>query len=191
MTGPDLPTTLQLRDGEKASIRPLREDDTDPLSAFFVGLSAETRRVYGPHPFDRETAGRLTSSIDDADTLRFVGVLRDGSPSARIIGYMILTRSIDDNDLKRYGARIKRDLCASFAPSVADQYQNQGFGTQMASHVLECARANGLQQVILMGGVRADNPRAQRLYSKLGFERTGEFWIESAKVMNYDMMLEL
>lgn len=191
MPDPALTTTFTLADGQAATVRPLRSTDVGPLADFFLGLLPDTRRVYGPHPFDRETAERLTSSIDTATTLRFVALLDDGSPNARIIGYVILTRDIHDSDLRRYGGRIHRDECASLAPVIADAYQDQGIGTLMARHVIACAKDVGLRQVMLMGGVRADNPRAQRLYTKLGFLQVGEFWLESAQVMNYDMMIEL
>ena len=188
----DLCTILALRTGERVAVRPVLAGDKEGLGDLFLSLSSATRRVYGPHPFDRETARRLCETIDESVTLRFVAAVDDGRAAPRIIGYMILTRELGAGDLSRYGDRIRRERCAAFAPVIADAYQNQGLGTRMARHVLACARQIGLEQVILMGGVRDDNPRAQRMYEKLGFRRVGEFWVHSPEtVLNYDMILDL
>jgi len=186
-------TTITLRDGRRATVRLLRATDVETLTAFFLGLSPDTRRFYGPHPFDRATAEKLCASLDPATTLRFIAILDDGGPNAEIIGYMILTRQIGESDLARYGDRIRPEVCASFAPSIADAYQEQGIGTAMARHVLACARKLGLKQVILMGGVQARNERARHFYAKLGFQPQGEFWLHHGgeELLNYDMLLEL
>jgi len=163
------------------------------LTAYFLSLSEETRRRYGPHPFDRATAEKLCASTDDQRIVRFVAVLDDGGTSPEIIGYMILSREIWPDDQKRYGNRLRQGECACFAPSIADAYQDQGIGTQMARHVLACAKEMGIRQLILMGGVQAANDRARHFYAKLGFREVGSFWLHlhGQDIFNYDMMLEL
>jgi ribosomal protein S18 acetylase RimI-like enzyme len=183
-------TQTTLPDGRSATIRPLQEGDVEPLTALFLSLSEETRRRYGPHPFDRETAERLCANIDER-TVRFVAVVEAEGQAPEIVGYMILTREIAESDRKRYGERLQPEACASFAPVIADAYQSQGIGGVMARHVLRCARDMGLCQVILMGGVQATNERAKHFYDKLGFRRIGEFWTHyREKMLNYDMVLE-
>ena len=108
-----------------------------------------------------------------------------------MIAYMILTRRTAPGDAQRYGDRLRLGECASLAPVVADAYQNLGIGTQVARHVLSCAKDMGLAQVILMGGVLATNERARRFYEKLGFRRlAGEFWVHGGKNKSLDMILE-
>ena len=186
-----LSTAITLRDGRCALVRPLEPTDVEPLSAYFLGLSQNTRRRYGPHPFDRATAETLCAAADDPETTRFVAVL-PGPEGDAIIGYMILTRTIWDGDRQRYG-RALGGACGCFAPSVADAYQSQGIGAQMAAHVLRAARALGLRRVILMGGVQATNYRARRLYARLGFRRMGDFCTGHGddRILNYDMALDL
>ena len=141
-------------------------------------------------PFDRATAENLCATIDEHVTIRFVAVLGDQRADPHIIGYTILTRDTAESDRERYGDRIRADACGAIAPVIADAYQNQGIGTQMARHVMGCASKMGLQQVILMGGVLASNARAIRFYEKLGFQRAGEFWTDEArKRLCYDMIL--
>ena len=185
-------TEIPLLDGRVAMVRPLEPSDVETLTVFFTSLSPETVRYYGPHHFDRATAEDLCASIDESRTVRFVAVLDDGGEASQFIGYMILTREIGKSDIRRYGDRLRRDKCASFAPVMLDGYQNQGLGTQMARHIVGCAKEMGLRQIILMGGVVASNARAQRLYEKLGFRREGQFWSGADKdLLNYNMMLEL
>lgn len=186
-------TEITLRDGRKATVRPLEPTDLEPLTAYFLSLSQETRQRYGPHPFDRATAEKLCSETNDQRTIRFVAVLDDGGTSPEIIGYMILSREIWPDDQKRYGDRLRQGECACFAPSIADAYQDQGLGSQMACHVLACAKEMGIRQLILMGGVQAANDRARHFYAKLGFREVGSFWLhlQGQDIFNYDMMMEL
>ncbi len=180
-------------------IRPLHPDDVDALTDFFLGLSEATRSCYGPHPFDRETAERLCAAAEPERPDRFAALLgpqgKSDVGSGVIIGYMILTRDIGQGDIRRYaehGPKLRLDACASFAPVIADAYQEHGLGTQMARHVVACARTLGLTQVILMGGVLHRNPRAKHVYEKLGFRQVGRFYTPNREEeLNYDMILEL
>ena len=64
---PSLITTRVDRGSRRPiALRPLVAGDARILGQYFVGLSPETRRRYAPHPFDRETAGRLCAEIDYA-----------------------------------------------------------------------------------------------------------------------------
>jgi len=184
---------ITLRDGRQATVRPLEASDVEPLTAYFLSLSPDTRSRYGPHPFDRATAERFCASINNDIVVRFIAVLNDGGPEPEIVGYMILSRELWPDDQKRYGGRLRQGECACFAPSIADAYQDQGVGTQIARHVLASAREMGIRQVILMGGVFAGNDRARHFYAKLGFREMGDFWlhIQGQDFFSYDMMLEL
>ena len=178
---------IALRDGRLALARPLAQGDVEPLAAFFLGLSEVTKSRYGPHPFDRPTAERLCGEAGLPCTVRFVAELEGA-----FIGYIILTRHIWPDDVARYGGTLRLAECACFAPVIADAYQEQGLGTQMARHVLVCAQQMGLKQVILMGGVMAENPRARRLYERIGFQYRGEFWADYGRgpILNYNMIVE-
>lgn len=191
MPDPRLAATITLRDGRRALVRPLEPTDVEPLTTYFLGLSEDTRRRYGPHPFDRPTAEALCAAAGDPQTTRFVAVLPEPAGEA-IIGYMILARTIWEGDVTRYGDALGDD-CGCLAPSVADAYQSQGIGAQMAALVLSAARVPGLRRVILMGGVQATNYRARRLYARLGFRRVGDFWVHQGerRIFNYDMALDL
>ena len=185
----DLTSKIHTANGLALTVRPLAADDQEALTAYFEGLSDETRRRYGPHPFDRETAQRLCASIDHAKTIRFVAL----DPEGRFVGYMILTREIARGDRDRHRGQLTKGACASLAPSIADAYQDQGIGSQMAEHVLASAAELGLKQVILMGGVQDSNARAYHYYEKLGFQRVCSFWTgqDETRILNHAMIHRL
>lgn len=185
-------TRIALRDGRQALVRPLKATDVETLGDFFLGLSAKTRSTYGPHSFDRATAARLCGEVDDGITVRFVSEIATKA-GPEFVGYMILTRTIWPDDIKRYEGRLDLAHCACLAPVIADAYQGQGVGTAMAQHVMASARAMDLKQVILMGGVIGDNHRARKLYERLGFQYAGQFWTPKkggGTLLNYNMIVE-
>jgi RimJ/RimL family protein N-acetyltransferase len=182
---------VELRDGRQVLVRPLRMDDAELLADYFAHLSDASRRFYGPHRFDRETAEHLCANADEPNAVRFVALLEDDC-GVEMIGYMILSRDIDSKDRERYGDMLDYDHCACLAPSIADAFQSQGLGTQMGRHVLHFARAMGLRQVILMGGVVDKNARARRLYERLGFRYVRQFWTHGREtLLNHDMVIDL
>jgi len=183
---------IPISNGRTALVRPLYRQDEVSLGTFFQSLSEATRRRYGPHPFDRETARQLCEAIDTERPDRFVAAVEGDSEEPEIIGYMILTKNIGKSDQKRYGDSVPWATTACLAPVVADAYQSQGIGTPMGEHLLRCARSMGYTHVILMGGVQGTNERAKGFYTKLGFCQVGEFWTNYGEpLLNYDMMRSL
>ena len=65
-------------------LRPLRPDDAPMLGRYFLGLSHETVRGYGPRPFDQQTANGRCTDPYSAHTLRMLGIV-DGEAGAEII----------------------------------------------------------------------------------------------------------
>ena len=165
----------------------LRAGDAAALGRYFDGLSDGIRKLYGPHPLNSEYAAKLCSQIDYAVSLRFVAEV-----GAEIQAYFILDLGVRDRDVARYsehGRSLEPRESCTFAPSVADAHLSSGIGSALMPLILEATRRLGRRRLILMGGVRADNPRAQHFYRKFGFERVGEF--HAGGVDNIDMMLTL
>src|SRR5262245_5338165 len=79
------PTAIYSPNGTQYTIRLLAHDDAERLGDYFDGLSADTRRRYGPHPFNRVTAAELCNQVNPLELPRFVILDQD-----RIVGYMIL-----------------------------------------------------------------------------------------------------
>jgi diamine N-acetyltransferase len=180
----------QLPSGEQIVMRPLRPDDAVRLGEYFAGLSAQTRARYGPHPFDQATAEAICAALDPTEIVRMVATV---SPKGgeRIIAYMLLKLGVLEKDQRRYaeqGMRLDPATDCTLAPSVADDYQNQGIGSMMMAHLLQLARRLGRRRVALWLGVQATNDRAVHFYTKWGFRKVGEFYTDKN---NFDMILDL
>lgn len=177
-------------EGLTLTFRPVEATDAPALGRYFLDLSAETKSLYGPHPFDQATADRLCAEIDYAHTIRMVGEHRDGE----IIAYFILQMTIPEYEMNRYtgyGITLEPSLGCLVAPSVADAYQNQGIGSPLMRHILQVARRMQKRYVLLMGGVYAHNLRAVHFYQKHGFKQVGVFepsWKDAHT--SYDMFID-
>ncbi len=184
--------TLTMPDGTPVLFRPLGPGDAGMLGEYFLSLSDETKRRYGPHPFDQATADQLCANIDLGHTLRMIGVLDEGG-RPRIVAYIILLLGITEGDRAHYarnGIALDPDADCTLAPSLADAYQNRGWGTVMMRHLIDVARRLGRKRMVLMWGTQATNSRAIRFYEKLGFRYIATFE-EPPGVFNREMILDL
>ena len=180
-----------LASGQRVYFRPLRGDQAAELGAYFTGLSQATRRVYGPHPFDQETANGFCAALASARTLRMLAWVEEEGVEC-IVAYFVVELGVRAGDRRRYEAldlALHDKTDCTLAPSVVDAYQSQGLGSLMMQHLLRLLPRLGRQRLLLWGGVRADNPRAVHFYTKFGFRRVGEF--QAGDTNNYDMIADL
>jgi GNAT superfamily N-acetyltransferase len=184
-------TSAAPRSGETITLRLLEPGDSDALGVYLTGLSERTRARYGPHPFDQTTADAICASLDPTDMLRVVATAPGGAGRERIIAYILLKLGVHEDDRLRYealGIPLDPQRDATLAPSVADDYQDQGVGSVMMAPVLNAARGLSRTRIVLWGGVQATNDRAVHFYTKWGFRKVGEFFTDKP---NDDMILDL
>jgi GNAT superfamily N-acetyltransferase len=182
--------TAETRSGQEILMRPLRADDAARLWGYFCRLSEQSRARYGPHSFDQPTADQICATLDHGALLRLVGTIPDAG-GERIIAYMLLKMDVLEDDQRRYtalGIPLDPDTDCTLAPSVADEYQNQGIGSLMLRHIIQVAPRLGRRRIVLWAGVQATNDRAVHYYSRWGFRKVGEF---TNGKNNYDMILDL
>jgi GNAT superfamily N-acetyltransferase len=187
-TAPFAAELITLPSGESIAIRLLEPIDAPKLTAYFNGLSEQTKQYFAPHSFIEETVRHICSTLNPSEIVRLVATLADGQT---IIAYTLLLSGATPSDTARYealGIPVNTKTDYSIAPSIADAYQSLGLGNYLMSKVLEIARATNKQRIILWGGVQARNERAFRYYQKYGFVQIGQF---ENDVLNYDMCLEL
>ena len=168
-------------------LRLLEPGDADAFGTYLEALSEESRNRFGPHPHTMEEAVKLCSEIDISKYMRFIALADD----RLVIAYLILIPGVSDPTKKRYqgyGCELDGDSDCTFAPSVADEYQDRGLGTVLFGEVREVAQELGFQRMVLSGGVQVPNLRGVHYYEKLGFKKVGEF---TTRVENLDMMLEM
>jgi GNAT superfamily N-acetyltransferase len=167
-------------------------DDKHILGAYFLGLSTETKRRYGPHPFDQTTADRLCAHIDYAHTIRMIATIGTGAHE-KVIAYFILILGTTDSDREHYrrvAILLGPETDCTVAPSVADAFQNQGVGSPLMRHLIRVAQRLGRKRMVLLLGTQATNHHAIHFYEKHGFRIVGTFEQPPGR-NNYDMLLEL
>ncbi|HOJ21841.1 MAG TPA: GNAT family N-acetyltransferase [Armatimonadota bacterium] len=146
------------RNGRELFVRPLRLTDTDRILSFMVSLSPESRRLFRPHPFNRDDAERAVRDAQTGRSSRFVLV---DPQEDEIVGYAYFSESgVGDTRVPMLGI------------AVADAYQNMGLGRLLMELLFEEARAQGKAGLQLT--VYKENARAIHLYTALGFRIVGE-----------------
>ena len=163
-------------------IRPIAPGDSEALYSYLRQLSGETRQLFAPHPFDRDTVGAICAG----GYLDYFGYLALDGPSIR--AYAILGAAYsayEEYRFANYDVVIDHENDYKWAPSVADLFQSTGIGHLLFCHIENDLRSIGAHKIILWGGVQRSNQRAVRFYLKHGFIIAGEFEYHGA---NYDMV---
>lgn len=177
---------ITLKDNRTATIRLLQKEDAQALYNYLNGLSAESRSRFGPHPFDVDTINNICNNLHD-NVLRYVAIVDDG-----IVAYMLIKQGMTDADAERYAQHsmfFDSSITVTYAPSVADDFQNSGLGSLMFAAILAQIKLQGNHTIILWGGVQATNARAVHFYEKHGFQRKWNFWYDGKD--NIDMLLNI
>jgi diamine N-acetyltransferase len=182
------PIKAQLLNGEAIEIRLLQTTDSQLLSNYFNALSADTLTRFQPHPFDIFTIEQICHH-PQGDYCRLIAF----SPiNQQIIAYFLIFWGILPKDQARYealGIALNPSLDCTFAPSVADDYQDQKLGSLLMPITLKICQMTDYQRIILWGGVQTENPRAVKFYQKFGFEIAGSFQNKNGN--NWDMYYTL
>jgi len=179
---------LVLPTGAAIVFRPLALDDDGALANFLQNLSPQTRRFSTYPSYDRVAAQDMCAAINRYDKLRLVA-----TSGPQIVALFEFSFGIVADDIKRYqgyGIALDERNDCRFGPCLADDYQDQGLGSQLLPCMIDIARRFGKQRMLLWGGVLADNARAIRYYEKNGFRLLGKFWDNQGEEC-WDAMLEL
>jgi GNAT superfamily N-acetyltransferase len=169
--------------GTSIIIRRLEMADIHLLEHYLAGLSQQTRNRFGPHQFD---SASLHSIFHDQTSHK--GFIAIETETGRIIAYAIVRMGFLPHDaprLETYELHLHPRTDATYAPSVADEWQGKGLGILLFQYMLEYLQQEGIQRIILWGGVQASNEKAVRYYQRLGFHTLGAFEYHG---MNLDMI---
>jgi len=137
-------------------IRAIRGDDAPMLQAFVSRLSARSRHFRFFVALAELSAAELKRLVD-VDRRRGMAVvaLSEQSEGPAIIAE---ARCVLEDDLSS----------AEFAIAVADEFQRQGLGTQLAKKLMTYASGKGVRR--LFGLIKADNQAMLALARRLGFQ---------------------
>ena len=176
---------IQTKDTKHFKIRKFLLSDCENLCSYYNRLSDETRNRFGPHPFDKQ------SIVDIYNNPLNFGYLAIDNQTDEIVAYAIVRIGFlehDRNRLESYGLILDPETDATFAPSVADEWQSCGIGNRLFNFIMDDLKSKGIQRIILWGGVQCTNGKAVNYYKKNNFRILGEFEYHGA---NYDMILDL
>lgn len=154
-----------------------------PLETYLCNLGHNTRSYFGPHAFDTASLIRFYE-----DPMNRAYIATDEN---RIVAYAILRQGFLQHDAPRlssYGLQLNPYTDASFAPSVADDWQGRGLGKELFYYILNDLSKVNVTRLILWGGVQTANQRAIWYYQQLGFRTLGYFEYHG---WNADMVYEL
>jgi RimJ/RimL family protein N-acetyltransferase len=142
-----------LRDGRPVEIRALRPDDRDELVAAVGRASAQSlyRRFFAVKRGFTEQEIAFFSNVDFVNHVALVAVTEEGGRPVIVGGGRYI---------------VVQPGQAEVAFAVVDQYQGQGIGAALMSHLAAIARAAGLQELI--ADVLPDNAPMLKVFEKSG-----------------------
>jgi GNAT superfamily N-acetyltransferase len=167
-------------------LRKLLPTDFDELCRYLQRLGNDTKKRFGPHPFDIESIIDFYKSRD-----QMIGYLAKDISTGIIVAYSIIKVGYlnhDYNRLQSYGINPNLKTDCTFAPSVADTWQSAGVGNALFQFIRSDLVATGVRRIILWGGVQADNQIAVNFYRKNNFKILWQFEYNGS---NYDMIMDI
>jgi diamine N-acetyltransferase len=177
---------VKTKNNRQVLLRRLGIDDIDILVSYLQLLSPETKKRFGPHPFDKQSVIDIYTKPKS-----HLGYIAQDIETLEIIAYSILRKGYLDHDglrLQSYGLTLNNETDCTFAPSVTDIWQSQGIGNHLFRFILADLKIAGIKRIILWGGVQTENEKAVNYYKKHGFKTIGRFEYNG---WNFDMVLDL
>lgn len=148
-----------LRDGKPFLVRKATVKDSRETAKILNSIVKEKKYTMCLVPISEEEEKTFIQNLDKREGI-LVAVL-----SSKIIGYLILT--IPD--------KICRSTLhvAEIGTFILKKYRGLGIGDFLLTSGVKFARENNFEKMIIK--VRSSNVRAQKFYSKNGFEEVGRF----------------
>ncbi|MBN8674612.1 MAG: GNAT family N-acetyltransferase [Chitinophagales bacterium] len=173
---------IELKNNKQLSVRRLKGTDYDQLTYYLYQLSPETKKRFGPHPFDKAAVSHFYQTNPYN-----LGYIAEDSSEGSIVAYAVVRLGYLEHDadrLRSFGFVPDHFTDVTYAPSVADHWQGLGTGYHLLQFIEEELKTMGRQRIILWGGVQQENETAVRYYLKNGFVVLGAFEYNGP---NYDM----
>ncbi len=154
------PLVVTLRDGRRATIRPIRRDDAPRTAAFIEGLSAQSKHTLflgGIAELSDEALHRLCDA-DAVNDMAYVAVAAEAAEAATGVERQV--------GVCRYAGAAAPDG-AEISVAIADDWQHQGLGTLLLRRLVDHARRDGVRRLYSVDALA--NEPMRRLARELGF----------------------
>jgi GNAT superfamily N-acetyltransferase len=175
-----------LKNNIQVQLQLLCSHNYSELAVYLNQLSEPTKKRFGPHAFNLQTITQIFS-----DTENYTGYIAVCTSTNKIVAYAIVKKGFllhDSERLNNHGLLLSNTSDCTFAPSVADAWQNCGLGKKLFVFILNNIKQKGIKRIILWGGVQAGNNQAVNYYRKNDFTVAGEFDYNGH---NFDMVYNI
>jgi hypothetical protein len=68
-----------LKNNSQVRLRVLQKEDEEELLSYFYSLSKETRKRFGPHPFDSTSVSQICDNLAKDDIQRYIAETLDAT----------------------------------------------------------------------------------------------------------------
>jgi GNAT superfamily N-acetyltransferase len=165
-------------------IRVFKETDRKELDTFFREASEEMKKFFSPKLLNY----KIEDIIKDGEEKKLKRlIVLNGK---KVVGYCVIVLGQRRWERVRYNRFKEEDVC-TIAPCIKDEFQNMGIGKEMIKYAVDVVKFYNKSVVLLWGGVVLKNKKAINFYKKLGFKINRKWLHPLAKVMSYDMYLEI
>ncbi len=152
--------TIEAKNGEELTYRPIRPEDEPLMVKFHEGISEKSvyLRYFRSYNLDQRTEHQRLTRICFVDydrTIALVVTRKDEEGNEVVVAAGRLTRSHATDE-------------AEYALLVSDAYQGQGVGTQLLRSLLEIGQAEGVKTVIAY--MLPENSGMRHVSQNLGFK---------------------
>jgi acetyltransferase len=156
----ELEGEIELRDGHRLPIRPIRPEDEPRLQEAFQHMTPEDIRLrfFSPLRVLHHDFAAQLSQIDYDRAMAFVVLDAPGDKSASIVGVGRLTGDPDREH-------------AEYAVTVRSDWQGRGLGYALMRKMIDFARTKGIRE--LFGYVLRENDHMLAMSRELGFTVSG------------------
>src|ERR1700690_3949369 len=168
------PKTAALKDGTKATLRPLRRDDEKEFHALFLGITEHERMFIKHRVTDIETIRDWCRNLDYGRNLPLVGLL-DG----KIVGVATLHQQL--GGWKRHVGRV--------SVLVHPEFRGRGLARALIGEILEIARQAGLEKV--EAEFIGEQEAAIKMFAMLGFSQLLRLddYVKDMQAISHDYIL--
>jgi len=168
------PKVVTLKDGKKATLRPLRRDDETDFHKLFLGIPEPERMFIKHRVTDLEVIRAWCRNIDYGRNLPLVALI-----GGKIIGDATLHQQL--GGWRRHIGRV--------SVLVHPEYRGRGLARALVGEIIDIARSAGLERV--EAEFIGDQEAAIKMFALLGFSQLLrlEDYVKDMQAISHDYIL--
>jgi acetyltransferase len=168
------PKPVKLKDGKKATLRPLRAEDEKEFHLLFQGIPERERMFIKHRVQDKKVIRDWCKNIDYGRNLPLVGLI-----NGNIVGDATLHQQL--GGWKRHIGRV--------SVLVHPEFRGRGLARALISEILDIARRAGLEKV--EAEFIGEQEAAVKMFAMLGFRRLLllEDYVKDMQAISHDYVL--